>query len=59
MNRKQYFSCVILGAGPSGLAAAQVLSEAKLNFVLVDRGKKLYRRNPNIPTDITSGIGGW
>ncbi|MBP6391369.1 MAG: hypothetical protein KA352_10790 [Flavobacteriales bacterium] len=58
MNRKQYFSCVILGAGPSGLAAAQVLSEAKLNFVLVDRGKKLYRRNPNIPTDITSGIGG-
>lgn len=56
MNR--IYDCVIIGAGPSGLAAANVLSAAKSDFLVIDKGDYLYKRSQNIPKDIVTGIGG-
>ncbi|OJW83942.1 MAG: hypothetical protein BGO69_09430 [Bacteroidetes bacterium 46-16] len=50
--------CVIIGAGPSGLSAANILAKENIDFIIIEKGDYLYNRNPQIPKDIVSGIGG-
>jgi len=48
----------IIGAGPSGLAAAQSLMSAGIDFALVDKGQEVNYRERNDPKDIVEGVGG-
>ncbi|MFA6150514.1 MAG: hypothetical protein WC716_04270 [Chitinophagaceae bacterium] len=50
--------CLIIGAGPAGLAAGKLLSQSNTDFLIIDNGDYLYNRNPQIPKDIVTGIGG-
>lgn len=52
------FDCIIIGSGPSGLTAANILSKYNVDFMIIDKGVQLYKRNRNKPSDIVSGIGG-
>jgi uncharacterized protein len=55
---KQSIPVVIIGAGPSGLAAAQSLLSAGIEFILVDQGFEVNNRERNNPQDIVEGVGG-
>ncbi len=50
--------CIIIGAGPSGLTAGNILARENIDFLIIDRGDYLYNRNPSVPKDIVTGIGG-
>jgi uncharacterized FAD-dependent dehydrogenase len=52
------FDLVIIGAGPSGLAAAQRLARSRHSVALVDGGKLVDERDRYAPGDITRGHGG-
>jgi uncharacterized FAD-dependent dehydrogenase len=52
------FDCIIIGGGPSGLAAGNILAKTGIDFLIIDKGDYLYKRNQNTPKDIVTGIGG-
>ncbi|MBI3232760.1 MAG: FAD-dependent monooxygenase, partial [Bacteroidetes bacterium] len=52
------FDCIVIGGGPSGLAAGNLLAKAGIDFLVIDKGDYLYKRNQEIPKDIVTGIGG-
>jgi hypothetical protein len=65
MSKKAYVETVIVGAGPAGMFCADVLANAGMTVVIVDKGKPMEaRRCPKIPTcncgvcDILCGAGG-
>ncbi len=49
---------LIIGSGPAGLAAATCCLNEGLDFVIVEQGSKVEKRNIANPKDITSGVGG-
>ncbi len=50
---------IIIGAGPAGLATACSLSSLGLkNFLLIERGKSLAKRQRACAQDVPSGVGG-
>ncbi|MEU8118725.1 FAD-dependent oxidoreductase [Spirillospora sp. NPDC049024] len=49
---------LIVGAGPSGLAAASGLSSTGLSVVIVDQGRQLNLRYAERSSDLASGVGG-
>lgn len=49
---------LVIGAGPAGLAAANILSYNGVNFLLVDLGKNIERRNHKKPEEVVAGLGG-
>jgi len=52
------FDCIIIGGGPSGLAAGNILANAGIDFLVIEKGDYLYKRSQNVPEDIVTGIGG-
>lgn len=52
------YDCIIIGGGPSGLAAGNILQKFGINFLIIEKGNYLYKRNKKEPYDIVSGIGG-
>ncbi len=52
------YDCIIIGGGPSGLAAANIFSKSSLDYKIIEQGDYLYKRNRNNPSDIVSGVGG-
>jgi len=52
------YDCIIIGSGPSGLAAANIFSKSNIDYMIIDQGKLLYKRNRNVPADVVSGVGG-
>jgi uncharacterized FAD-dependent dehydrogenase len=52
-------SVIIVGAGPAGLSAAHSLTSLGINdFLLIERGQPLAKRQRSCPEDIPSGVGG-
>jgi len=49
---------LIIGAGPSGLAAGSGCAKIGLSYVILDAGKSLESRERATPKDIVTGIGG-
>ena len=52
------YDCVIVGAGPSGLTAANLLTKTTTNYLIIEKGKTLFNRDTKSPKDIVTGIGG-
>ena len=52
------YDVIIIGAGPAGLAAGLLLEKEKVQYVILEKGKDLLRRNVRNPEDVASGIGG-
>lgn len=48
------YDVIIIGAGPAGL----LLEKEKVQYIILERGKDLLRRNVLEPEDVASGIGG-
>lgn len=48
----------IIGAGPAGLAAANVLRSFPVDYVVVDGGKPIDRRDRDCASDVATGVGG-
>jgi flavin-dependent dehydrogenase len=57
MEHSSTFDVVIVGAGPSGLAAANAISEKTSNYFIIDAGNHYCERNREFPQDIPSGVG--
>ncbi|OFX89936.1 MAG: hypothetical protein A2W99_08770 [Bacteroidetes bacterium GWF2_33_16] len=59
-NKKmnKIFDCIIIGGGPSGLAAGNILAKSGIDFLVIDKGDYLYNRNQDTPEDIVAGVGG-
>jgi len=43
------YDCIIIGGGPSGLAAGDLLTKAGIDFLIIDKGDYLYKRNQANP----------
>ncbi len=53
------YHTIIIGAGPAGLATAcSLASLGSTDFLLIERGKSLAKRERTRPEDIPSGVGG-
>jgi uncharacterized FAD-dependent dehydrogenase len=52
------FDCVVVGAGPSGLAAAARMTGSGLRVALVDGGKPIGERDRDAEAEMTRGHGG-
>ena len=52
------YDCIIIGGGPSGLIAGNVIAQVNSNFLIIEKGDYLYNRDPVFPTNIVSGICG-
>ncbi len=50
--------CIIIGGGPAGLAAGNILSKENIDFIVIEKGAYLYQRSPLKPKDIVTGVGG-
>jgi uncharacterized FAD-dependent dehydrogenase len=58
LNMARILDCLIVGAGPSGLTTANILSKENIDFLIIEKGAYLYERKPELPVDIVTGIGG-
>ncbi|OFX61843.1 MAG: hypothetical protein A2046_07405 [Bacteroidetes bacterium GWA2_30_7] len=54
----QVYDCIIIGGGPSGLTAGNILAKSNLHFLVIEKGEMLYNRQQSRAKDIVSGIGG-
>ena len=52
------YDVIIIGAGPSGLAAGYSLLKKGINFIIIEKGKKHTERNRNLAFDVSYGFGG-
>lgn len=50
--------CIVIGAGPAGLAAGTVLKNSSKQYLILEQGKDVSLRDSNNPKDISTGIGG-
>jgi thioredoxin reductase (NADPH) len=59
MQTSEPIDCVILGAGPAGIACALELHEARLNYVMLERGPLLAPQLLEIPNTLRNFAGGF
>lgn len=52
------YDVAIIGAGPSGLIAAYELQNLGMNFIVLEKGRKLDQREKFNPYDVSFGFGG-
>lgn len=52
------YDVIIVGAGPSGLFMGCVLEEQGIDFVIMEQGEYYKKRDKNIPSDVSYGVGG-
>ena len=52
------FDVIIIGAGPSGLAAALTLIQRGYRVAVFERGHHIYDRDKDDPFDVANGVGG-
>ena len=52
------FDVIIIGAGPSGLAAANSCRQKGLDFLVLEMGANLFERSYDNPIDVVKGVGG-
>lgn len=58
MSSKEHVGTIIVGAGPSGLAAGAALRGLGKKFVIIERGRDLHERNHARASDLGEGVGG-
>ena len=56
--RSDEFDIVIVGAGPSGLAAANRCLIEGVSFAVFEKGRSLESRSIDLPEDMVTGVGG-
>lgn len=39
------YDCIIIGGGPSGLAAGNILQSYSIDYLIIEKGNYLYKRN--------------
>ncbi len=59
MRTSEPIDCVILGAGPAGIACALELHEARLNYVILERAPLLAPQLLEIPNTLRNFAGGF